>query len=104
MSRRRDAAREVRRGLERYPSNPDPLGAPLSFTCAPNCQRDERAAQRVLSLHPQDARARFAFARALLRRGKLPEARNQLQIAAEQPDGAEARPLLRRIDRLLSVL
>src|SRR5205823_13186031 len=67
-------------------------------------QRDERAARRVLSAHPRDARARLALARALLRRGKPLEARNHLQIAAEQPDGGGAPPALRRVERMLSVL
>ena len=67
-------------------------------------QRVETAARQDLSVHPRDARAQEALARALLRRGELAEARNHLEIAAEQPDGAAARPLLRRVERLLDVL
>jgi tetratricopeptide (TPR) repeat protein len=65
---------------------------------------EEQAARRVLSEHPREGRAHFALARALLRRGRLPEAKNQLALASEQPGGADARSLLRRLDRLLSVL
>ena len=67
-------------------------------------QRVETAARQDLSVHPRDAGAQEALARALLRRGELAEARNHLEIAAEQPGGAAARPLLRRVERLLSVL
>jgi tetratricopeptide (TPR) repeat protein len=67
-------------------------------------QRVETAARQDLSIHPRDARAQEVLAQALLRRGELAEARNHLEIAAEQPGGAAARPLLRRVGRLLDVL
>jgi tetratricopeptide (TPR) repeat protein len=67
-------------------------------------QRVETAARQNLSVHPRDARAQAALAQSLLRRGELAAARNHLAIAAEQPDGAGAQPLLRRVERLLSVL
>ncbi|HLQ24079.1 MAG TPA: tetratricopeptide repeat protein, partial [Gemmatimonadales bacterium] len=69
-----------------------------------DCARDERTAERDLSVHPRDGRARLARARARLRRGDLAKARNDLEIAAEQPEGADARLLLRCVERLLSVL
>jgi tetratricopeptide (TPR) repeat protein len=69
-----------------------------------DCARDERAAEWALSVHPRDGRARLTRARARLRRGELAKARNDLEIAAEQPDGADARLLLHRVERLLSVL
>ena len=67
-------------------------------------QRVETAARQDLSVHPRDAGAQETLARALLRRGELAEARNHLEIAAEQPDGAAARPFLHRVERLLDVL
>ena len=69
-----------------------------------DCARDERTAERDLSARAHDGRARLARARARLRRGDLAKARNDLEIAAEQPGRADARLLLRRVDRLLSVL
>jgi protein O-GlcNAc transferase len=67
-------------------------------------QRDEAAARRRLWTRPRDAQARLAFARLLLRRGEFAEARNHLEVAAEQPDGAVARSVLRRVERLQRVL
>jgi tetratricopeptide (TPR) repeat protein len=67
-------------------------------------RRVETAARQALSTHPNDARAHLTLARSLLQRGDLAEARNHLEIAAEQPDGAPARPLFRQVDRLLDVL
>lgn len=66
--------------------------------------RIEEAARRDLSSRPRDARAHLTLAESLLQRGDLAEARNHLEIAAEQPDGAAARPLLGQVERLLSVL
>jgi tetratricopeptide (TPR) repeat protein len=66
-------------------------------------QREEAAARRNLSREPRDARRRLVLVRLLLRRGDLTGARNHLVLAAEQPDGAAARPLLQRVRRLLDV-
>lgn len=66
--------------------------------------REEAAARQAISIRPRDPAAHLRLARALLHRGRLAEARDHLQIAAEQPAGATARPLLQRVQRLLSVL
>jgi tetratricopeptide (TPR) repeat protein len=66
--------------------------------------RSETAARRKVAARPTDAAARLELARLLLRRARLPEARNHLAAAAGQPDGAPARPLLHRVERLLEVL
>lgn len=72
-------------------------------------QRDETAARRALAADPRsagpslrDGAPRLALARTLLRRGDLAAARNDLAVAAEQPDGAGARALLDRVERLRS--
>ncbi len=104
-----EACRGVMRVARRcgYPP-PVGAGATLFFSRIEreirDCARDERTAERDLSVHPRDGRARMARARARLRRGDLTKARNDLEIAAEQPGGADARLLLRRVESLLSVL
>jgi tetratricopeptide (TPR) repeat protein len=65
--------------------------------------RDATAARRAVWDRPRDASARLALARLLLRRGRIAEARNHLAVAAGQPDGAAARPILGRVERLLKV-
>jgi tetratricopeptide (TPR) repeat protein len=67
-------------------------------------QREENAVRRNLWQQPRDPQARRALARMLLRRADLAGARNHLEVAAEQPDGAAARSLLQRVRRLVDVL
>jgi Flp pilus assembly protein TadD len=66
--------------------------------------RDAQRLQRQVRDHPNDAAARTAFARALARNGRIVEARNQWERAAEAPDQAAARRALKDVDRLLQVL
>jgi tetratricopeptide (TPR) repeat protein len=67
-------------------------------------ERDETSARRKVAARSTDATARLDLARLLLRHGRLPEAGRHLAVAAGQPGGAPARPLLRRVQRLLEVL
>jgi tetratricopeptide (TPR) repeat protein len=67
--------------------------------------REELQLRQSLRRRPNDATARLALARFLIRQGELREARGHLQEAIRRsPGSTEAKPLLTELDRVLAAL